>query len=145
MKKTKGPESISIPSKTVNPINWDEIYNNCKDILAHPEQHKEVITHFGAGGCGGGSSWDVTLATLVKCWKHEEFHFPCPECGADALITHYAGHVNNGRFWAIDGYCPSCHKTLHVSRPGPGMVKTGWRELKEIEKFIKNKSHEEKQ
>ena len=86
-----------------------DVYRNREMVLAHPEQFGQIITRFSAGGLGACAyKRDVSTSQLAQCWQHAEFRFKCPECGHEAYIYHFAGHVNGGGYWEICAYCPEC-------------------------------------
>ena len=85
-----------------------DVYRNREMILANPEQFGRIITRFSAGGLGACAyKRDVIISQLVQCWQHTEYRCKCPECGHDAYIYYFAGHVNGG-YWEICLYCPEC-------------------------------------
>jgi hypothetical protein len=86
-----------------------DVYRNREMILANPEQFGRIITRFSAGGLGACAyKRDVIISQLVQCWQHTEYRGKCPECGHDAYIYYFAGHVNGGGYWEICLYCPEC-------------------------------------
>ena len=85
------------------------VYRNREMILAHPEQYGRIITRFSAGGLGACAyEREVSISQLVQCWQQAEFRFKCLNCGHEAYIYHFAGHVNGGGYWEICAYCPEC-------------------------------------
>ena len=72
-----------------------DVYRNREMVLAHPEQYGRIITRFSAGGLGA-------------CAYKREYRCKCPECGHEAYIYYFAGHVNGGGYWEICAYCPEC-------------------------------------
>ena len=95
-----------------------------QDILWHPEQNKEIVTHFSAGGFGACAyQAEITVAELVSCWQHEEYQAKCPYCGETAYIIRWAGKVNDGCFWDIRSFCPHCGKEHHAGMCGYKNIK----------------------
>lgn len=86
-----------------------DVYHNREMILAHPEQFSRIITRFSAGGLGAYAyKRDFSISQLVQCWQRSEYRCKCPECGHEAYIYYFAGHVNGGGYWEICAYCPEC-------------------------------------
>lgn len=105
-------------------LSFSTLHKNRQDILWHPEQYKQIVTHFSAGGFGACAyRANITIAELVRCWQHEEYQTKCPYCGEMAYITQWAGKVNDGCFWVIRSFCPHCGKEHHASMCGYKNVK----------------------
>ena len=86
-----------------------DVYRNREMVLAHPEQYGRIITRFSAGGLGACAyKLDISISQLVQCWQRTEYRCKCPECGHEAYIYYFAGHVNGGGYWEIYLYCPEC-------------------------------------
>ena len=86
-----------------------DVYRNREMVLAHPEQFSRIITRFSAGGLGACAyKRDVSISQLAQCWQRTEYRCKCPECGHEAYIYYFAGHVNGGGYWEICAYCPEC-------------------------------------
>ena len=107
-----------------------DVFRNREAILAHPERYGRIITHFSAGGLGACVyKREVSISQLARCWQHVEYRYKCRECGHEAYIYFFAGHVNGGGYWQIIVYCPECDCGYSFSRP-KGL--NHWTVLKEI-------------
>ena len=95
-----------------------DVYLNREAIVEHPEKYNRVITQFSAGG-GPACVYnkEVSIFQLVKCWQHSEYRHKCPECGHEAYIYLFAGHINGGGYWEIRAYCPDCDCAYSISYP----------------------------
>ena len=110
-------------------VSFDMAYENMQEILDHPEQYTEKITHFSAGGLGACVySHDVSVAELVCCWQREEYRVECPKCKSEAYIVSWAGHVNAGGYWSVRVFCPHCKNEYKIS----GIGLASWRRMREI-------------
>ncbi|MBQ9576977.1 MAG: hypothetical protein IJV11_08875 [Muribaculaceae bacterium] len=86
-----------------------DVYQNREMVLAHPERFGRIVTKFVAGGLGACAyKRDVSISQLTQCWQRTEYRCKCPECGHEAYIYYFAGHVNGGGYWEIYLYCPEC-------------------------------------
>jgi hypothetical protein len=115
-----------------------DVYSNREMVLAHPEQYGRIITRFSAGGLGACAyKRDVSISQLTQCWQRTEYRCKCPECGHEAYIYHFAGHVNGGGYWEIRVYCPE-RDCGYSSRFPQGLPH--WTVLKEIFKETAQKT-----
>ena len=115
-----------------------DVYRNREMVLAHPEQFSRIITRFSAGGLGACAyQRDVSISQLTQCWQRTEYRCKCPECGHEAYIYYFAGHVNGGGYWEICAYCPECD-CGYRSRFPQGLPH--WTVLKEIFKETAQKT-----
>ena len=115
-----------------------DVYRNREMILAHPEKFSRIITRFSAGGLGACAyKRDVSISQLAQCWQRSEYRCKCPECGHEALVYYFAGHVNGGGYWEICAYCPECD-CGYSSRHPQGLPH--WTVLKEIFKETAQKT-----
>ena len=95
-----------------------DVYRNREMVLAHPEQYGRIITRFSAGGLGACAyKRDVSISQLTQCWQRTEYRCKCPECGHEAYIYYFAGHVNGGGYWEICAYCPDCDCGYSIRYP----------------------------
>ena len=95
-----------------------DVYRNREMVLAHPEQFSRIITRFSAGGLGACAyKRDVGISQLAQCWQRSEYRCKCPECGHEAYIYYFAGHVNGGGYWEIYLYCPECDSGYCIRYP----------------------------
>ena len=95
-----------------------DVYLNREVIVAHPEQFSRIITRFSAGGLGACAyKGDVSISQLAQCWQHAEFRYKCPECGHEAYIYYFAGHITGGGYWEICAYCPDCDCGYSIRYP----------------------------
>ena len=95
-----------------------DVYRNREMIFAHPEQFGRIITRFSAGGLGACAyKRDVSISQLAQCWQRTEYRCKCPECGHEAYIYYFAGHVNGGGYWEIYLYCPECDSGYCIRYP----------------------------
>lgn len=121
--------------------SYASVYEDMQDILEKPELYDEVITEFSAGGLGGcAMQHKITIAELVRCWSHPEYHTLCHSCGKIAYITKWAGHVNGSGYWEIQAYCPHCRKNNHYYRNiMPVAIHfVHWTKMRDIEKEEKD-------
>ena len=115
-----------------------DVYRNREMVLAHPEQYGRIITRFSAGGLGACAyKRDVSISQLTQCWQRTEYRCKCPECGHEAYIYYFAGHVNGGGYWEIYLYCPECD-CGYSSRFPQGL--SHWTVLKDIFKETAQKT-----
>ncbi len=115
-----------------------DVYRNREMILAHPEQFSRIITRFSAGGLGACAyKRDFSISQLVQCWQRSEYRCKCPECGHEAYIYYFAGHVNGGGYWEICAYCPECDCGYCIRYP-QGL--SHWTVLKDIFKETAQKT-----
>ena len=115
-----------------------DVYRNREMILAHPEQFSRIITRFSAGGLGACAyKQEVNISQLAQCWQRSKYRCKCPECGHEAYIYCFAGHVNGGGYWEIYLYCPECD-CGYCSRFPQGLPH--WTVLKDIFKETAQKT-----
>ena len=115
-----------------------DVYRNREMVLAHPEQYGRIITRFSAGGLGACAyKRDVSISQLTQCWQRTEYRCKCPECGHEAYIYYFAGHVNGGGYWEIYLYCPECDCGYSSRFP---QVLSHWTVLKDIFKETAQKT-----
>lgn len=107
VRKTEKEKSTS--NTNVEAWTIGDVYRNREMVLAHPEQYGRILTRFSAGGLGACAyKRDVSISQLTQCWQRTEYRCKCPECGHEAYIYYFAGHVNGGGYWEICAYCPEC-------------------------------------
>ena len=95
-----------------------DVYRNREMVLAHPEQFSRIITRFSAGGLGACAyKQEVNISQLAQCWQRSEYRCKCPECGHEAYIYCFAGHVTGGGYWEICAYCPECDRGYCIRYP----------------------------
>ena len=119
MDRTKKIENMKATDNAdVKAWTIGDVYRNREMILANPEQFDQVITRFVAGGLGACVyKREVSISQLVQCWKQAEFRCTCHECGHEAYIYYFAGHVNGGGYWQICVYCPDCDCGYSIRYP----------------------------
>ena len=128
VRKTEKEKSTS--NTNVEAWTIGDVYRNREMVLAHPEQYGRIITRFSAGGLGACAyQRDVSISQLTQCWQRTEYRCKCPECGHEAYIYYFAGHVNGGGYWEIYLYCPECD-CGYSSRFPQGL--SHWTVLKDI-------------
>ncbi len=115
-------------------FTFSSLYENFQVVLGKPTIYAERITHFSAGGLGACAySDEISIGELAKCWQHEEYHIKCLHCGEVAYITLWAGHVNDGGYWAIKAYCPRCGKEYRYEKHTASIAcNVHWTTLKNI-------------
>ena len=120
-----------------------DAYTNMTDILEHPEQYTEPITHFSAGGLGACVyRHEVSAAELVRCWQHKKYQVDCPCCKSVAYVYHWAGHINGGGYCNVGAYCPHCLTKYNIS----GIGHAHWTKMRETsEKVAKELSNNNKE
>lgn len=129
----KATENAGIEAWTIG-----DVYRNREMVLAHPEQFGQIITRFSAGGLGACAyKREVSISQLAQCWQRTEYRRKCPECGHEAYIYHFAGHVNGGGYWEICVYCPECDCGYCIRYP-QGLPH--WTVLKDIFKETAHKT-----
>ena len=132
MKKIYSAKATGIANQEAWTIG--DVYLNRETIAAHVEQCSRVITRFTAGG-GPACVYnkEVSISQLAQCWQHAEFRCMCPECGHEAYIYDFAGHITGGGYWQIKAYCPECDCGYYLGYP---QRLPHWTVLKDIFKEI---------
>lgn len=118
-KKVNRKDDVKATSNT-DTVAWTigDVYLNRSFLLANPESYSRIITQFIAGGLGACAyKREVSISQLVQCWQHSEYQCKCPECGHEAYIYYFAGHITGGGYWEIRAYCPDCDCGYSVSYP----------------------------
>lgn len=118
--KVRGKIEIQKSTGSADTEKWTigDMYLNREAIAAHPEQYSRVITRFTAGGepaCVFNK--EISISQLSQCWQHVEFRHKCPECGHEAFIYDFAGHITGGGYWQIKAYCPECDCGYYLGYP----------------------------
>ena len=117
-------------------ISFSALYENMQDILWHPEQYKEIVTHFSAGAHGACAFHAaITASELVSCWQHEEYQVRCPKCKETSYITRWAGSCSSGGYWAIYAYCPYCGEE---HQPLRRLHDVHWTKMRDIALAVRN-------
>ena len=117
-------------------LSFSALYENIQDILWHPEQYKDIVTHFSAGAHGACAFHAaITASELVSCWQHEEYKVSCPKCKETSYITRWAGSCSSGGYWSIYAYCPYCGEE---HQPLRRLHDVHWTKMREIALAVRN-------